>query len=54
VADRPLQAVAQDLQAAGRKPFRQRIQGVLDISGGEFPEFDIAQGYPQRLDRIPV
>ena len=41
VADGPLQAVAQDLKGAGRQPVRQRIQGLLDIPGGELSELDV-------------
>ena len=41
VADGPLQAVAQDLEGAGRQPVRERIQRLLDVPGGELPEFDV-------------
>jgi hypothetical protein len=52
MADRPLQAVAQDLKSAGRQAVRQRIEGLLDISGGELPELNVAQGFLQRLDGV--
>jgi hypothetical protein len=54
MADSPLQAVTQDLEGAGRQPVRQRIQGLLDIPGGELPEFDVAQEFPQWLDGVSV
>jgi hypothetical protein len=54
VADGPLQAVAQDLKAAGRQPVCQRIQGRLDIPGGEFAELEVSQPLPEWLDGVPV
>jgi hypothetical protein len=54
MAYRPLQAVTQDLKSASRQPVRQRIEGLLDIPGGELPELDVGQPPPQRLDGVPV
>jgi len=54
VADGPRQVVAQDLEGTGRQPLRQRIQRLLDIPGGQLPELDVAQRFPQQLDCVPV
>lgn len=52
--DGPLQAAAGDLQAAGGQPPGQRVHGLLDVPGGQLPEPDLTQPFPQWLDGVLV
>lgn len=52
--DGTLKAETSDLKAAGGKTPGQRVQGLLDVPGGQLPEFDLTESLPERLDDIPV
>jgi len=54
VPDGPLQAETRDLQAAGRQPPGERVQGLLHVPGGQLPELDLTKPLSQQLDSIPV
>ena len=47
--DGPLKAETGDLKAAGGQPRGQRVQGLLDVPGGQLPELDLAQPLPERI-----
>ena len=41
--DGPLQAQTGDLKAASRQPPGQRLEGLLNVPGGQLPELDLTE-----------